>query len=308
MEAHLPRVVVVGSSNTDMVVRARHLPQPGETMLGGEFAMLPGGKGANQAVAAARLGAQVTFVARVGSDVFGDRTVQGFVGEGIDTRFVVRDSNTPTGVALIGVDAGSGENAILVAPGANAHLSVADVENAAEVIRSAAVLVCQLETPLEPVAAALEIAARAGVVTILNPAPAQALPMTMLQNVSVLTPNKAEAALIAGQGADTPTLTAHRLRVLGARSVVITLGAQGAYISDEVIDRQVETFTVRNVIDTTAAGDCFTGALAVALAEGKNLERAAEFANAAASLSVEKIGAQPSLPMRAEVDQRLLDW
>jgi ribokinase len=275
--------------------------------LGGTFAMVSGGKGANQAVAAARLGARVTFVARVGTDVFGDRAVEGLTGAGIDTHFVFRDHDAPSGMALIGVSDENGENAILVAPGANSRLSVADIEASSEAIQAADVLVCQLETPLETVEAALSMAARAGVVTILNPAPAQTLPMSLLQNVSVLTPNEAEAALIAGQGLATPTQTAHRLRELGVRSVVITLGVKGAHISDEVMDRLVQSYTPSAVVDTTAAGDCFTGALAVSLAEGETLHRAVEFANAAASLSVERSGAQPSLPTRADVEHRLLD-
>jgi ribokinase len=305
MELQPPYVVVIGSSNTDMVVRSSHLPGPGETVLGGVFAMVPGGKGANQAVAAARLGARVTFIARVGTDVFGDHAIKGLTEAGIDTRFVFRDHDAPSGVALIGVSDGNGENAILVAPGANARLSVADIEAASEAIRAADVLVCQLETPPETVEASLSMAARSGVRTILNPAPAQVLPMSLMQNVSVLTPNQQEAATIAGtDGQDLPQ-TAHRLRGLGAKSVVITRGSEGAYVASEVSDLDVPSF-VASVVDTTAAGDCFTGALAVALAEGMNLERAVRFAAAAASLSVERSGAQPSLPMRADVEQRLI--
>jgi ribokinase len=305
MELQPPYVLVIGSSNTDMVVRSSHLPGPGETVLGGVFAMVPGGKGANQAVAAARLGARVTFIARVGTDVFGDHAIKGLTEAGIDTRFVFRDHDAPSGVALIGVSDGNGENAILVAPGANARLSVADIEAASEAIRAADVLVCQLETPPETVEASLSMAARSGVRTILNPAPAQVLPMSLMQNVSVLTPNQQEAATIAGtDGQDLPQ-TAHRLRGLGAKSVVITRGSEGAYVASEVSDLDVPSF-VASVVDTTAAGDCFTGALAVALAEGMNLERAVRFAAAAASLSVERSGAQPSLPMRADVEQRLI--
>ena len=299
------RVVVVGSSNTDMVARVPRLPRPGETVLGGAFASVPGGKGANQAVAAARLGAQVTFVARVGDDALGDAALRGLADAGIDTQFVVRDPDAPSGVALIGVDEGTGENAIMVASGANGNLSVGDIRRAADVIRAADVLVCQLETPLETVGAALETARAAGVTTILNPAPAQSLSIEMLANVSVLTPNETEAALLAGPGAKTPAEIAHGLRQQGVGSVVLTLGAQGALVSTESADTRIEPFTPDTVVDTTAAGDCFTGALAVALAEGHGLERGARFACAAASLSVEAQGAQPSLPTRTAVDARV---
>lgn len=299
-----PRVVVVGSSNTDMVARAPRLPRPGETVLGGAFASAPGGKGANQAVAAARLGAQVTLVARIGQDALGDAALRGFEAEGIDTQFVVRDPDAPSGVALIGVAEDTGENAIIVAPGANANLSVADIMQARDAIRGADVLACQLETPLETVGAALEMARSAGVTTILNPAPAQVLPLALLTNVSVLTPNEIEAALLAGPGARTPAQIAHGLRQQGVGSVVMTLGANGALASTEVADTPIAPFMSACVMDTTAAGACKTVALAVALAEGRNLERAARFACAAASLSVEAKGAQPSLPTRAAVDAR----
>ena len=287
------RIVVVGSINTDMVVRAPHLPRPGETVLGGKFTMMPGGKGANQAVAAARLGGQVTFIARVGNDVFGDNALRGFEAEGIDTRWVVRDLDFPTGVALIGVDEGTGENSILVAPGANAALNIADIDRAAEIIQSAEVLVCQMEVHQDVIIAALELAHRAGVTAILNPAPAQSLPDYAWGYVSVLTPNRAELEAIS----DAPTL-----RQLGVGALAITLGAEGVLLVTDTGEQGVPARSVPRVVDTTAAGDCFTGALAVALGEGRLLPDAAAFANAAAALSVEKAGAQPSLPTRSEVD------
>lgn len=305
MKGNRPRIAVVGSSNSDLVVRASRLPQPGETILGGEFAWHPGGKGANQAVAAARLGADVAFVARIGRDQFGERAMAGFRAEGVCTDFVTTDSGAPSGVALIGIDSSTGENAILVAPGANSRLSEGDVDAAAEAIRAADVLICQLETPLAAVAAALAIARDAGIVTILNPAPAANLPETILRNVSVLTPNQSEAALLAGQPTLSPALAAALLRKRGVDSVVLTLGAAGALVSDSSGEYFIRPVAARSVVDTTAAGDCFTAALAVALAEGRALGDAAYFANAAASLSVEREGAQPSLPTRAEVDQRL---
>lgn len=301
------RIVVVGSANTDMTARVARLPGPGETVLGGEFAMLPGGKGANQAVAAARLGAVVTFIACVGADTLGDAAVLGFEAEGIDTRYIVRDPDAPTGVALITVDAATGENVIVVASGANAKLSVGLVTMAAAAIREADVVVCQLESPLDTVQAALKLAREAGKTTILNPAPAQALSDELLSYVSVLTPNETEAALLAGEAAVTPTQQANALRERGATNVVITLGAKGALAVSEAQETLIQSFAPKETVDTTAAGDCFTGALAVALGEGKTLGSAVMFANAAASLSVEKAGAQPSLPSRYEVDMRMGD-
>ncbi len=301
------RVAVVGSANTDMAARVARLPGPGETVLGGEFAMLPGGKGANQAVAAARLGAVVTFIACVGADALGDGLVLGLEAEGIDTRYVVRDPDAPTGVALITVDEATGENVIVVASGANAKLSVGLVEMAADAIRDADVVVCQLESPLKTVTAALKLAREAGKTTILNPAPAQPLTNELLSLVSVLTPNETEAALLAKSASVTPAQWANALRERGAASVVVTLGAKGALVVTEAEETLVQPFAPEKTVDTTAAGDCFTGALAVALGEGRSLRSAAMFANAAASLSVEKAGAQPSLPSRFEVERRLLD-
>jgi len=292
-----PRVVVIGSANTDMGARVPRLPKPGETVLGGEFAMLPGGKGANQAVAAARLGALVTFVACVGADMFGDQAVLGYEAEGIDTRYVVRDPDAPTGVALIYVDEKTGENCIVVASGANRCLSVALIERAAEAIRQADVVVCQLEVPFESVLAALKLAREAGKTTILNPAPPQAVTDELLSYVSVLTPNETEAAFLAED--------AEALRSRGVAQVVVTLGAEGVLLVTHDGQKRIPVGKAVQAVDTTAAGDCFTGALAVGLAEGESLESAIAFANAAASLSVEKAGAQPSLPSRYEVEVRL---
>jgi ribokinase len=299
------RVVVVGSANTDMVARVARLPMPGETVLGGDFATAPGGKGANQAVAAARLGAVVTLIACVGADALGDAAVLGFEAEGIDTQYVVRDPEAPTGVALITVDAATGENSIVVASGANAKLSVGLIQMAASAIRDADVVVCQLESPLTTVQAALQLAREAGKITILNPAPAQALSDELLVLVSVLTPNETEAALLAGNTSATPEEAAAVLLARGAGQLVVTLGADGVLLAVSGETTRFPIRAVSSVVDTTAAGDCFTGALAVALGEGRSLQSAVAFANAAASLSVEKAGAQPSLPNRYEVDLRL---
>ncbi|MGI4790276.1 MAG: ribokinase [Janthinobacterium lividum] len=305
VEQKRPRVVVVGSANMDMVARVPQGPRPGETLLAGAFAMVPGGKGANQAVAAARLGAVVTFIACLGVDVFGDQAVLGLENEGIDTRFIVRDPDAPTGIALITVDEETGENTIVVAPGANAKLSPALLELAAAAIRDADVLVCQLEIPLDTVLTALKMARDGNAVTILNPAPAQMLSDELLSFVSVLTPNQTEAARLLDADLD-PSAAALSLRQRGVENVVVTLGSAGARLVTVSVNAWIPAFESQEVADTTAAGDCFTGALAVALGEGQSMEEAVKFANAAASLSVETEGAQPSLPNRLAVNRRLM--
>jgi len=298
------RVLVVGSSNTDMIIRVPRIPRPGETILGGEFTMAGGGKGANQAVAAARAGGRVTFVARVGDDVFGERALAGFVADGIDTRFVLRTSGAASGVALIDVD-DRGENSISVASGANALLSAADVESAAEAFAAADIVLVQLESPIETVEAAVRKAGEKGVPVILNPAPARPLDEDLLSLVSILTPNESEAEILSGlavRDADGVQRAAARLRARGAASVVITLGERGAYASSPEFEGLVPAFKV-DPVDTTAAGDVFNGALAVALAERLPLPEALRFAQAAAAISVTRPGAQPSAPTRAEINK-----
>ncbi len=244
------------------------------------------------------------FIARVGRDVFGEQAVAGFVADGIDVRHVTRDEAAPSGVALIFV-ARSGENSIAVASGANARLAPSDVQNARALIESAAVLVMQLETPLDTVQAAAEIAAGAGVPVILNPAPAQPLADDLLRCVSILTPNETEAELLTGVRAGddgSAAQAAEKLLARGVQTVIITLGERGAFVAGERYRRLIPAFAVQ-VVDTTAAGDVFNGALAVALAEGQVLEQAVRFASAAAAISVTRLGAQPSAPRRAEIDQ-----
>ena len=303
---HSSSIVVVGSSNTDMIIQLDRIPRPGETILGGEFSTAAGGKGANQAVGAARAGGCVTFVARVGRDMFGDQAVAGFRRDGIGVNHVCRDKAAPSGVALIFV-AKDGENSIAVAGGANAKLVPADVKKASKSIRSAAVLVMQLETPLETVEAAAAIAAKAGVRVILNPAPARPLPDSLLKLVSILTPNETEAELLTGievTDESAAAKAADKLRSRGAQTVILTLGPRGAFIADKTGKQLVPGFKVK-AVDTTAAGDIFNGALAVALAEGKPLPCAVRFANAAAAISVTKLGAQPSAPTRQEIEKFL---
>jgi ribokinase len=298
-------VVVVGSANLDLVVRCGQIPSPGETVLGSEFMTVPGGKGANQAVAAARLGAPVTFVGRVGKDAFGDRLAAEIGGAGVDTTYLVRDADHATGVALISVDQ-AGQNAIVVAPGANGALSPADVDAAEAVIASAAVLIVQLEIPLDTVKHAIAVAKRHGTRTILNPAPVRSANppgAALLTEVDVLTPNEHEAANLLGHsspdGLDMTTV-ARRLVDRGPGLVIVTLGASGCLVAWRGSEMHVTAPKV-TAVDTTAAGDCFTGALAVGLAEGMELGGAVQFAVRAASISVTRAGAQPSLPTRAEV-------
>jgi ribokinase len=295
-----PRILVVGSSNTDMIIKLDRIPRPGETILGGAFVTAAGGKGANQAVGAARAGGQVTFIARVGQDMFGEQAVAGFVRDGINVKHVTRDKTNPSGVALIFV-AKDGENSIAVAGGANAKLSPADVRKARAAFTGASVLVMQLETPLETVQAAADLAAKAGVRVILNPAPAQPLPDKLLKRISILTPNETEAELLTGSAGEE---AAAKLRARGVATVILTLGANGALIADATGTRLVPGFKVK-AVDTTAAGDIFNGSLAVALAEGKSLDAAVRFANAAAAISVTRLGAQPSAPTRREIERFL---
>ncbi len=297
-----PRILVIGSSNTDMIIKLDRIPQPGETILGGEFATAPGGKGANQAVAAARAGGEVTFVARVGRDMFGEKAVAGFVEDGINVNYIVRDKAAPSGVALIFV-ARDGENSIAVAGGANSRLSPADVKRARPAFAGACALLMQLETPLETVQAAAGLAARAAVPVILNPAPARALPAKLLQLVSILTPNETEAELLTGIAVTdqrSAARAAERLLAKGVKTVIITLGSRGAFIATDSIRQLAPGFRVK-AVDTTAAGDVFNGALAVSLGEGKPLLEAARFANAAAAISVTRLGAQPSAPRRKDI-------
>lgn len=296
-----PRIVVVGSSNTDLVVTLPALPKPGETLLGGDLLTAQGGKGANQAVAAARLGAAVTLVACVGDDDFGAASLAQYAREGMDTSQIRVAAGTPSGVALIFVGA-SGENMIAVAPGANLRLTTADIEAAAPVIQTADVLLLQLETPLATVLSAARLAHAAGVKVILNPAPAQSLPASLLTLVDVLTPNEREALLVSGLPADAaPAAAAERLQSLGVKTIVVTLGAAGALVKTA----GQAPFTARGfrvaAVDTVAAGDAFNGGLAVALAQGQPLATAVRFANAVAAVAVTRPGAQSSLPSAQEV-------
>ncbi len=298
-------VIVVGSLNMDLVVRIPQIPRPGETLLGGVFKTFPGGKGANQAVAAARLGAHVTMIGCVGGDAFGREMRDTLIAEDIDTTHILVHPESATGVALIQVDA-AGQNSIAVASGANFQLTSADVESAMQAIEKFDVLVMPLETPLETIYTAAKIASQRGAKVLLNPAPAQMLKPDLLELVDVLLPNEHEVALMTRQpalqsAADLQT-AAQKLLSLGVKNLMVTMGSQGAILFDGKTESNIPACPVQ-AVDTTAAGDCFVGALAVGLCEGRSLLAAAEFASAAAAISVTRDGAQPSLPRREEVMQ-----
>lgn len=297
------KILVIGSANTDMIVQVPYIPRPGETILGGTFSTAPGGKGANQAVAAARAGGQVTFITRLGKDMFGDNALQGYHNDGIDTSHIIRDATAPSGVAMIYV-AKDGENSIAVASGANMNLSPGDLMKAESALDSADILLMQLEIPLATVETAAAMAYEKNIPVILNPAPAQELSEDLLKTITILTPNESEAQLLTGIPVRNHIDAGKAAKALldkGVKTVIVTLGGRGALIVDENGERLVKSFEVK-AIDTTAAGDVFNGALAVALALGKMLDEAVRFANAAAALSVTRLGAQPSAPHRNEIE------
>lgn len=304
-------IVVVGSLNMDFVVKVDHLPAPGETVLGSGFQMMPGGKGANQACAAGRLaghGLVTRMVGRVGYDVFADHLKASLSAAGVDVAYVHATRAQPTGVALICVDR-NGQNSIVVASAANHALVPADIEGLRGAFRGASFALFQLETPLPSVTAALTLAREEGATTILDPAPAQPLAPEMLAQVDLLTPNETEALLLLGATqssliANPPEVT-KALLALGPKAVILKLGERGCYYDDGATPLHVPAFRV-DAVDTTAAGDTFNGALAVALAEGQPMPAALRFANAAAGLSATKMGAQASIPARKEVDELLV--
>lgn len=299
-----PTIVVIGSINIDLVSRIARLPRSGETLTGESFHALPGGKGANQAVAAARLGGRVYMVGRVGDDAYGRQLRSGLKRERIDVRHIRASPDVPTGCATILVDR-RGENCIVVTPGANGTLAPSDIDAAEPVIRRASVVVLQLEVPLETVLHAVRLCGRLGVYTILDPAPAPSgsVPAELF-DVDLLTPNETEARALLRKPLrwrDSDVATSILKR--GPRLAVLKLGKRGAYIAGEGAARstRVPSFSVK-VIDTTAAGDAFTGALAMGIAEGREITQALRFANAAGALCCTKLGAQPAMPKRREVE------
>ncbi len=301
------RITIVGSLNMDLVIRSPRIPQPGETIIGSEFQTNPGGKGANQAVAAARLGGQVSMVGRVGEDSFADALLENLAAAEIDATFIQRDRQAASGVALIVVD-DHGENIIVVASGANMRMTEKDVEAAEAVIADSDVLLLQLEVPLPVVKRAAQIAQSHNVTVVLNPAPARELPPDLLALVDVLVPNESEAALLTGLPIGSQTeleKAASKILNSGVRSVVITLGKRGAFLaSSDYKSKIYEAFSVQ-AVDTTAAGDAFVAGLAVNYGAGKTLPDAIRWGNAAGAMAALRFGAQTSLPKRIEVFELL---
>lgn len=302
-----PKIAVVGSSNTDLVAKAPRLPLPGETVIGDKFIIAPGGKGANQAVAMARLGGDVTFVAKLGMDDFGDQAIDNFRKDNINTNFIFRTSKSPSGVALIFVD-DSGENVIVAVQGANAELLPVDVEKARSAIEYSDILVLQLEIPLETVSYAISIAKSKDIPVVLNPAPGKKLDHDLIKHIDYLTPNETETEILTSMKVfDDNTAKEAGLKLLefGPRNVIITMGKRGAMLVNEEGCKLIPGFKVE-AVDATAAGDAFNGGLAFAIASKSSIKDAVRFANAVAALSVTKMGAQPSMPFKSEVDRFLL--
>lgn len=298
----MKKIIVIGSSNVDMVVRTSHLPAPGETILGGEFFMNQGGKGANQAVAIKRLGGNLIFMAKLGNDVLGRQSVGYFKKEGIDTRYIALDEDSASGVALISVD-DHAENSIVVASGANMLLNEQDVDKMLEEMCEGDILLMQLEIPLQTVEYAARKAFGKGVKVVLNPAPARSLPKELFRHLYMVTPNRIEAEMLTGikiaNDADVEKV-ADEICAMGVKNVIITLGSKGCLIREEGVSYRIDAFKVEPV-DTTAAGDTFNGALCVGLSEGMDLKQAAVMASKASSIAVTRMGAQSSIPYREEL-------
>ena len=304
MKQDVPTIAVVGSSNMDLVVKSKRIPATGETILGGDFIMVPGGKGANQAVAAAKLGAQVFFIAKLGDDIFGLQSLNNFKKEGVSTKYVLQTDEAPSGVALIMVD-DEGNNVIVVAPGANHKLTPEDVKEAESDIASSGALVAQLEVPIETIEFAAGLANKSKVPFILDPAPAQKLSPELLSMVDVLTPNETEAQILTGievKDQESAEAAAQKLLECGVKNVILTMGASG-YLSTGKEGTEFVAARKVTAADSTAAGDAFTGSLAVGLAKGQTLSEAASFANNVAAVSVTRMGAQPSMPTVEEIDR-----
>lgn len=299
----MSKIVVIGSSNTDLVVNTDRAPEGGETVLGNGFVVNHGGKGANQAVAVSRIGGTVSFISKVGNDTFGSQMRRHYEDEGMDVSYVFVDALAPSGVALIIVD-GKAENRIVVAPGANGNLTEEDIDKAGLAVEKSEFVLLQLEIPMATVEYAARMAASLGKKVIVNPAPACPLSEELLRDVYLITPNETEAGILTGitiVDNDSAIKAAEALLGLGVQNVVITLGEKGALVYNAEVSMFVPAYQVK-AVDTTAAGDVFNGALAVALSEGRTLPDAARFACAASAISVTRMGAQNSVPSRGELD------
>ena len=303
-----PRIIVMGSFVTDLMGRAAHIPVGGETVKGNFFKVGPGGKGGNQAVAAARAGGDVAMITKLGRDAFGDMAHENFVKEGIDAEYVLRSDEDATGAALIMVSEETGQNSIIVIPGACGQLGEEEVRDAIHALSPASVLVLQLETNFEAIAVSLRMGAEMGLKILMNPAPAHEIPEEYYSMIDYLTPNETEASTLSGVGVitvDDAKRAARILQAKGAKNIIVTLGEKGALILDRPGEyRHVPSFKV-DAVDTTGAGDAFNGAFALALAEGKDIYGATVFANAAAALSVTRIGTAPAMAYRKEIDEFL---
>ncbi|SHF89303.1 ribokinase [Mariniphaga anaerophila] len=298
-----PKIVIVGSSNTDMVIKVPRIPIPGETIIGKNFMMIPGGKGANQAVAAARAGADVTFITCVADDAFGRQAIENYRKEGINTSYIKVVKGEHSGIALIAV-ANDGENSIAVAPGANNLLLPEDIEQFEDAFSEAQLILAQLEIPIQTVLSVAEIASAKNIPFVLNPAPAMPVPVDLLKKVTLITPNESEAGILTAQENLTGNniqKMAGSLREMGAKTVLVTLGEKGVYLKNEKHQGMLVGYPAK-AVDTTAAGDIFNGTLVLALADGKEIKEAIDFAQRAAAISVTRIGAQPSAPTRQEID------
>ena len=296
------KIFVIGSCNTDMVIKSDRLPTPGETVIGGTFLMNPGGKGANQAVAAARQGGLVTFIAKTGNDVFGKQSLELYNSEGINTDLILSDPKNPSGVALIMVNS-NGENCITVASGSNGNLTPKDIEKFKNQISNANLILMQLEIPIETVEFVSELALENNIPVILNPAPARSLPEKLLKDLFLITPNETEAQILSGikvTNYDKAKEAADVISKKGVANVVITMGALGAFVK-EGNSYSIVTANKVTAVDTTAAGDCFNGTLCVGLSEGKSITESVKLAVKAAELCVQKMGAQASIPYKKEL-------
>ena len=300
------KVTVVGSFMYDLVATASRRPKTGETLIGDSFGMFLGGKGANQAIAASRTGASVTMVGRLGNDLFGDQFLEKLSEEGIKTDFVVQDTKNGTGVGMPLIDA-SGDNSIVIIPQANMALTLENIDKAETAIADSDVLVLQCEVPMEANKRAAEIANKNDTLVILNPAPACEIPDAILSLTDLLTPNETETEILTGMPThsnEQAIEAAHNLLSKGIETVILTLGSRGSFLLTEKMDKLIPAYSV-NVIDTTAAGDAYCGALAASLAQGALIEEAVKIANAAGALAVTKLGAEPSLPTKKAIVQLL---